>query len=143
MFGLESVEPYLRLDCEVVTRKGSPFDQDFVACFGGFVETAHHEMQIRRQGLHDCDFFCFCSDDIPHILTDVVIGVQPGWQVSIGDILEVAKDALLSPGVEVFFKVLSGQGRLQSQGVPTQVYRLLVVFLVLGNANSFSCEISS
>ena len=50
-------------------------------------------MEVGCEGLHHGDFGFFGTDDLGHVGDDVVVDVQPGCQIAVGDVCKVAEDS--------------------------------------------------
>lgn len=108
----------------MVAGEGFSLDDDLVAVRGGFVEARHEQVEVGSQGLHDDDLGGKGTHDLGRLLLESIVEVQPG-RVSAFQRLEVAKDALGGPGIEVAIHIFAGSAGLQAQGITTQIYGFL------------------
>ena len=84
-------------------------------------------MQVGSKGLHYGYFGGLGADYAGHFGDDVVVDVEPGGEVAVGDVCEVAEDAFRCPGVEVLLHILLSQGWLEAEGVAAEVDAWFVV----------------
>ena len=92
----------------MIRRKCLSLKYDLPPLFCWCVEACHHQMQICGQCLHNSDFIRFRTNEIGHVLLQVIIHVQPWCQVRVRDFLEVTEYAFGRPSVKILLEVLLG-----------------------------------
>jgi hypothetical protein len=54
------------------------------------------------------------TDHIGHILTEIIVCMQPRRESGVRDFFKMAEDALLAPCREIVFEILASQAWLES-----------------------------
>lgn len=93
------------------------------------IEGCHQQVQVRRQRLHDGDFFDMGSHNGGHHLSGTGIDIEPGWQRRVVEEFEVALDALGAPGSQVLLDAGGSAPRLEAQRVADEVDALVLGIL--------------
>mmetsp|Transcript_99357 Transcript_99357/g.264062 ORF Transcript_99357/g.264062 Transcript_99357/m.264062 type:complete len:261 (-) Transcript_99357:262-1044(-) len=117
---VEAMVRDLRVDGKLVRGEGLAFHHDLVALLRRAVESAHEEVQVRREGIHDGDLHRLGAHNPGHVIATIFVGCHPGaGRIHIG---KVALNAPSLPLLQLLHDVRPRALGLDTQAVAAEVY---------------------
>lgn len=99
----------------MITGESFALDDDFISVLGRRVEGGHKQMHIGSEGLHDGHLVLRSTNDGSYLGGGLIIDIQPCWQRTVLQGLEMTKDALGGPCAEILRDALSRADRLEAE----------------------------